>query len=224
MLSIIKSNQLFFSAFISFIIIGGILLAKVEQGEAIYFFSAHRSVFGDFFFRYFTKLGEEPVYIFFVSLFLFIRFRYALLIPLTGAVGLGFSYILKVYFAHDRPFSFFSKTGMIDQINLVEGVDLFKAMTSFPSGHTLSAFAVFGLVAFLFPKKKYLGLLMFCCALLVGISRIYLVQHFLKDIYLGGILGVLLAMLIYWLQGRFPINETNWIDRSFRTKKEVDKA
>ena len=224
MLHIIKSNQLFFAAFLCFILFGGILLSIVEQGDVILFFSNHRSFLGDSFFKYFTKLGEEPIYIFFVSLFLFIRFRYAILIPLTGLLALGISYILKVYFSHDRPFLFFTKNEMVDQINFVDGIHLFKAMTSFPSGHTMSAFAVFGLVAFLFPKKKYLGLLMFLFALLVGISRIYLVQHFLKDIYLGGILGVLLAMGIYWLQNRFPINEAKWIDRSFNRKKNLNSV
>ncbi len=221
MIRIIKSNPLFFTAMSIFIISGGVLLLNIEQGDAILFFSAHRSAFGDPFFRYFTKLGEEPVYIFFVLLFLLIRFRYAILVPITGILALGFSYILKLIFSHDRPFLFFTKNGTFDQINLVEGIDLYKGATSFPSGHTMSAFAVFALVAFLFHKKKYLGLLMFIFALLVGISRMYLVQHFLKDVYLGGILGVLVAMLIYWIHMRYPINENKWIDRSLKKRKNA---
>lgn len=220
MLRIIKSNPLFFSAFAIYIVIAGILLASIEQGEAILFFSENRFAFGDLFFRIVTKFGEEPVYIFFVSLFVFIRFRYAILIPFTGVCALVFSYILKLYFSHDRPFRFFTKNDYLDQVNLVDGVELYRGMTSFPSGHTMSAFAVFALVAFLFSKKQYLGLLMFLFALLVGISRIYLVQHFLKDVYLGSILGVLVAMLIYWLQDRIPFNEAKWFDRSFLKKKE----
>lgn len=216
MIQIIQSNRLFFVALTLFIIIGGILLFNIEQGEAILFFSDNRFPFGDFFFRYFTKLGEEPIYIFFMGLLIFVRYRYAMLIPIAGVCALGFSFILKVYFSHDRPFLFFTKNGYFDQLNLVEGVQLYKGMTSFPSGHTMSAFAVFALVAFFFHKRSYLGLLLFFCALLVGVSRIYLVQHFLKDVYLGAILGVLVAMVIYWIQARFPINETKWIDRRVR--------
>ncbi|MBK8704891.1 MAG: phosphatase PAP2 family protein [Saprospiraceae bacterium] len=36
-------------------------------------------------------------------------------------------------------------------------------------------------------------------ALLVGFSRIYLIQHFLKDVYLGAIMGVAIAVIWYWL-------------------------
>ena len=197
---------------------------NIEQGDAILFFSDNRFAFGDFFFKYFTKLGEEPIYIFLVSLFLFIRFRLAILIPMAGFMALIISYILKTYFSHDRPFRYFTKNDFIDQINLVEGVELFNGLTSFPSGHSMSAFAVFGLVAFLFPKKRYLGILMFLFALLVAISRIYLVQHFLKDIYLGSILGVGIAMLLYHLQALVPVNEQRWFDQSFKSTNSVEKV
>jgi len=219
MLNIIKSNQLFFVAFLLFVIIGGLILASISQGEAILFFSDNRSPFGDFFFYYATKLGEVPMYLFFIGLFLFVRFRYAILVPLTGAVSLGVSAALKIYFAHDRPFRFFTKNDFMDQINLVDGVSLYSGMTSFPSGHTMSAFAVFSLVAFLFSKKQYLGLLMFFIALMVGISRIYLVQHFLKDVYLGTILGIFVGMFMYWIQGKIPYNENNLLDKSLRKLK-----
>ncbi len=225
MLEIIKTNHSFFIAFLIFIIIGGVALFNIEQGEAILFFSDNRFSFGNYFFRFFTKLGEEPIYILLVTIFLFMRFRYAILIPIVGVVSLVTSFGLKMYFSHDRPFRFFTKNEYIDQINLVEGVDLYSGMTSFPSGHTMSAFAVCSFVAFLFSKKQNFGLLMFFCALLIGISRIYLVQHFLKDVYLGAILGVLVAMIVYWIQIKFPYNEAKWIDRSFSLEtKPKDKA
>ncbi len=221
MFKIIKSNPLFFIAFLIFVIIGGVLLMNMEQGAAILFFSEHRSGFGDVFFRYFTKLGEEPIYIFFISLFLFIRYRYALLILLCGMVSLGISAVLKIYFAHPRPAVFFKSNGLLDEINLVKdfGIEhLYSGMTSFPSGHTMSAFSVFAMVAFLFSKKKYLGLLMFCFALGVGISRIYLVQHFLEDVYLGAILGIGVAMILFLIQNHYAINENKLIDKSLKSK------
>ncbi len=224
MLKIIKSNVLFFTGVALFIVIAGAVLLNIEKGEAILYFSDHRAPFGDFFFKYFTKLGEEPIYIFFIGLFLFIRFRYAILVPVAGASALLISFALKSYFAHPRPFAFFTNNNFIDQLNLVDGVALYKAMTSFPSGHTTSAFAVFGIVALLYYKKPILGLVLFFFALLVGISRIYLVQHFLEDVYFGAILGTVIAMILFWLQAKIPYNENKWFDQSFMTLKKKDKV
>lgn len=58
----IKKNGAFFSIIALFLIIAGAILANIEQGQAIYYFSDRRSVFGDFFFRYATILGEEWAY------------------------------------------------------------------------------------------------------------------------------------------------------------------
>lgn len=215
MLEFVKTNALFFIGFILYLVVGGILLFNIDQGDAIIYFSDHRTAFGDLFFKYFTKMGEEPIYILLVSIFLFIRIRYAILIPLTGVLALGFSAILKYYFSHPRPFVFFNENGWFDQLNLVEGVKLYTGATSFPSGHTTSAFAVFALVAFLFARKKYLGLLMLICAILVALSRIYLIQHFLKDVYLGAILGVSIAALVFFLQNKIEFDPSKWWDKSF---------
>ena len=53
---------------------------------------------------------------------------------------------------------------------------------SFPSGHTMTAFAgAFAITIVL--KEKHWGLIAFIMAFFVGISRIYLCQHFFMDIF-----------------------------------------
>ena len=115
--------------------------------------------------------------------------------------------------------------GIFDQINLVEGIDLWEKY-SFPSGHTMSAFAIYGFLAFLLGWKKSFGIAMLLLAVFVGISRMYVVQHFLKDVYMGAVLGVLIAMSAYIYQSRFPYNPNKWIDRSLlmKRKKGLPKA
>jgi len=62
---------------------------------------------------------------------------------------------------------------------------------SFPSGHTITAFAVAIALGEFYP---YLfGLLLFC-ALAIATSRILLGMHFLSDVLVGAILGAGLAM------------------------------
>jgi membrane-associated phospholipid phosphatase len=67
-----------------------------------------------------------------------------------------------------------------------------------------------------------LGVAMLILAIVVGTSRIYLVQHFLKDVYLGAVFGVLIAMSVYVYQSRFPYNPNHWIDRSLLLKRKKE--
>lgn len=130
------------------------------------------------------------------------------------------SFSSKSFFAHDRPVAFFEKLGNLDSINLIDGVYNIAGQTSFPSGHTMSGFALFGILALLLPKKNSTGFICFVIALLIGISRVYLVQHFLKDIYLGALMGSLIALLLFWWQSHIPIDEKNWFDRKIQLKKQ----
>jgi membrane-associated phospholipid phosphatase len=215
----LQNNRTFFILFLLFIIFGGILLANKEQGDDIRFFSEHRSLMRNTFFIWITKVGEEITYFVLVVAFLFIRFRYSLLVLIAGLLALGVSFILKITFSHPRPCVYFRERGELEELNVVEGVHLITGHLSFPSGHTTSAFVLFGLLALLFARKWYWNVALFLMALLIGVSRIYLVQHFFKDVYTGAITGVLLAVLVYWINSLYPYNESRWLDRSLLWKK-----
>ena len=97
---------------------------------------------------------------------------------------------------------------LYEVLNVIEGEPLFSGASSFPSGHTMSAFALFGLVALLLPQKKSVALVILFLAVLVGISRVYLIHHFFIDIYAGSIIGALLALIIYQTWLKFQREET----------------
>jgi len=61
---------------------------------------------------------------------------------------------------------------------------------SFPSGHTITAFAVAVSISHYYPDLTF-GLLF--CALSVAASRILLGMHFLSDVVAGAVIGSLLA-------------------------------
>lgn len=189
-------------------------LLQIETGEAIFFFSDRRTPWGDAFFRVFTKMGEEPVYILLTLLFLFWRLRYALLLPLTGFLVTLVSALSKGYFAHPRPAAYLAEVGLMDRVIPVFGVEMHHGATSFPSGHTLSAFALYTLLALLATRKRWTGPLLLSIAVLVAISRIYLVQHFLKDVFFGSVLGALLGLGIYYLNGLLPGHTDRWYNKS----------
>ncbi len=160
------------------------------------------------------------MYVVFLIFFLFVKVRYAILIPLIGIVVSVVSYLTKSFFAHDRPRMFLEKMDLVEQANLIDGIVLHMGQTSFPSGHTMSAFALYGLVAFMFPKKKMWGVVFFICALLIGLSRNYLVQHFFQDIYLGAMMGFGLSILFYWGQGKFKMEEDHWLNQPIWERKD----
>jgi undecaprenyl-diphosphatase len=66
---------------------------------------------------------------------------------------------------------------------------------SFPSGHTITAFAVsISLIAF-YPGLAA-GLLFCVCS--IGLSRILLGMHFLTDVLAGAAIGILIALLVIY--------------------------
>ena len=71
---------------------------------------------------------------------------------------------------------------------------------SFPSGHTITAFAVALSLSHFYPG---LGLGLLFCAASVALSRILLGMHFLSDVIAGAAIGALLAFgttqLVLWL-------------------------
>lgn len=71
---------------------------------------------------------------------------------------------------------------------------------SFPSGHTTGAFACFTITSFLSNKKSIIYPIVFIIiAVLVGISRIYLLQHFWEDILWGSIIGFACSRLVLYI-------------------------
>ena len=106
------------------------------------------------------------------------------------------SYILKhwIYYDVTRPhfvFQYFLR----EELKEVQGVDLI-GFHSFPSGHALSAFALFFCLLFV-SRSHFLKILFFALAILAAYSRVYLSQHWLIDIYVGSIIGVCFSLLFY---------------------------
>lgn len=186
-----------------FLLGGAYLLMSIDTGDEVLFFSERRTAFGNVFFRVATHLGEFIAFVSVMGILLFFSLRRTLVVGLMGFAVLISGSLLKFVFHQPRPKSFFQSRDMIAQLNFVDGVYVNSGATSFPSGHTMGAFALFGLLALFFPRRPLLASLFFLTALSVGVSRIYLVQHFLKDVYLGAILGTMIALLAWSLDAHW---------------------
>jgi len=69
---------------------------------------------------------------------------------------------------------------------------------SFPSGHTSSAFT-FAMAITMVLKKKGVAIASFIFAFLMGLSRIYVGVHYPTDVIVGVVVGILYAVIGYFI-------------------------
>ncbi len=144
-------------------------------------------------------MGEGVMYGTVALFLIFIKWRYLLGLIITGIITLLMVGLLKqvVFAGEPRPAKYFENK---HELRLVEGVKM-NMINSFPSGHTTSAFACFGFLAFIV-VHNWAKLLCFIAAGIAGYSRIYLSQHFLEDVVAGAALGTSIAILSYFIMMR----------------------
>ncbi len=145
----------------------------------------------------FTSLGNLGVIWIMIALLLIINKRYRKVgfmalsaLMLSTILGEG---ILKHLARRVRP------SANIPAIDLLIKGPL---SYSFPSGHTMSSFAVVGVLAKEF-KKYALGF--FTLASLIAFSRLYLYVHYPTDVLVGMVLGLICSLITVWIFDKIRI-------------------
>ena len=204
MLKILINNRSFFVVFLLWLIIGALLQIFYTPTEMMFWVNAHHNELLDVLFKYLTMLGEDIVWLSLLIYFVFKNYFQKIaklneikLLIATWLAKVFISVSLKNIFNLPRPMEVYQNSGR--EIHLVDGV-IIHHWQSFPSGHTLTAFA-FACFVLLFLKQPKWGIFSLFVAILVGYSRMYLFQHFPRDVFAGGILGIALVMLSPALKG-----------------------
>jgi membrane-associated phospholipid phosphatase len=170
-----------------------VYLLQIDHGDFVLWLNAHHSPFADDFFKYWTYVGDGVMLGVVALIFLLTNYYrfYTMLIAI--AFQTAFVHLFKQWLAagKPRPKQYFEAT--VDQLNFVEGV-VVRSFDSFPSGHTASAFTLFFFLM-LVTKNIWLQLSCLVAAVLVGISRVYILQHFAIDIYFGALFGILSVLI-----------------------------
>ena len=194
--SIHKSFFWFLYPFFLFLLVGLPIIVLTEKGAVVLAINKFSNTWLDAFFLVATDFGLGNVAALIGILLLLYRIRWGLL-ALTSLIWTSiFTNLFKRVLFPDtsRPFHYFYYD---DFTRFIHDAPLIY-YNSFPSGHTMTIFALCCVLAYL-AKKRTLSLLLFFVALLVGISRIYLLQHFFVDMYTGAILGVIAMGISVWI-------------------------
>jgi len=198
------SNPWYVIPVLLFLNAGLAVLLVVPYGYEIVVLNSLRAEPLNGFFRFCTVLGEWPAFVVIGLVSLLWQYRYAVLIALAGLLISPASYFLKDRIGVDRPITYFDHAGLRDMVVLVPGVELASGQTSFPSGHTMAAFGLYGLMAFMTARKlPWLGAACAWTAILIACSRVFLVQHFLTDILGGALFGSLIACIVWEINLRY---------------------
>ncbi|HEC42791.1 MAG TPA: phosphatase PAP2 family protein [Bacteroides sp.] len=211
MLELIKKYKSGFILYDLVLIAGIILVLAIPKLQLHLLMNNNHTDVLDVFFKSVTWLGDGWFAVVFSLCFLFLRFRYFLMLFLSFSIsGLIAQFLKRIVFSGAlRPAAFLDQMPGIDT---VAGVELHHTM-SFPSGHTTTAFAVLLLAGLIF-RNRMVFLTGIILSWAVAVSRVYLSQHFLADVLAGSVLGTLSALFFYWyFQGLKP----EWLDRSILT-------
>lgn len=143
-----------------------------------------------YFFRVITHFGGEIFYTLLLVILLITsnNKKPVIFMIVNVLITLLMSNILKIIIRRERPL-----VSLIDR----------PLSYSFPSGHSMCAVAFYGMLIYIINKKtnnKYLrilfNILLTIIILLIMFSRVYLNVHYLSDIIIGGIFGLLVLLIV----------------------------
>ncbi len=208
----VSENIVFLVLYFLFLVIGAYLILTLEKGDEILYINNLHSRFGNEFFKWASRLAEAPAFALIFLFMFFSSYGKGLLLGINlGLVSGAVQFLKLIVFTESvRPAAFFQGKA---ELNFIEGVQVFT-QNSHPSGHTAIGFAVCFTLC-LFTNNKFLKTVFFFIALFIGVSRVYLLQHFFRDVYVGSLLAMSITT-IFWLtfaQSSFYQN-LKWKDKA----------
>ena len=175
-----------------------------DKGDILLFVNGQRTPFLDSVFIKASSLGNAVTVAFVVILVLRFKLKWLAIFLLAFVFQILLVLLFKkgFYSGELRPYLYFYRSGLGNLIHLVEGVKI-RYINSFPSGHTATIFFLVSFFALL-SRNRSASWILLTLGLVVGLSRIYLVQHFFVDVYFGILFGTLSSILAYLIIRRFP--------------------
>lgn len=143
--------------------------------------------------QFFTFLGNEQFYLFVMPILAWlIDYNLGARIGMMLLLTTDLNETLKLVFRMPRPYWVNPE---------IAGVASRATGYGMPSGHSQTSFSVFGLVAATF-KKGWVTTVVVFTVLMVGLSRIYLGEHFFTDVLVGWLIGGIVLWTYLKVEGR----------------------
>lgn len=198
---LVRKNRLFFLGYVVTLSVVGALQLAYTQVQLMQWVNVRNGQIADSVFPYVSYMGDGAFFVLICLILLIYNRRVGVMALASFALSSLTSLFLKtiVFPNSPRPLLYFEHSAF--EYHLIKGLDI-HSYNSFPSGHTTTAFALFGLLAFLDTKKNR-GLLWLGLAILTGYSRVYLFQHFVEDTFAGSLVGTISSIIIYLLLYRW---------------------
>lgn len=205
--------------------LGGLVLYVFEKGiMELYLNTKHQAIM-DLFFKYWTFIGDGWFVAIVIVTLLLYKYYYGLICLLAILLQTAIVQYLKLVIYHwePRPKTFF----LGQKVYYIEGLDI-HGFNSFPSGHTSQAFCMSTILALLvarefFKNKDIIQVLLFLLAFLVGLSRVYLMQHFVRDTYAGAVFGCLIAYIVFYIfETQFKLRDSVFMSSSLLKRKREE--
>jgi membrane-associated phospholipid phosphatase len=141
--------------------------------------------------KFFTFLGYEQFYLIVAPAILWcidatLGIRLGLFLMINGSVNMAF----KIAFHGPRPYWYSSQVTVLGGAENSFGV---------PSGHAQNAVVVWGTMAQRIKRSLAWAIAIFIM-IMIGLSRIYLAVHFPHDVLIGWILGVIMLLVLLFLE------------------------
>ena len=183
--------------FILFEIVVGRYMAVFDRFDQMRIINNWHAFKLDYLFRALTFAGELLIPILVLILFVYKKRAWVKPFLFSYAISTLIVQGLKhlVFPTALRPYAYFKAVDI--PWYLVPGVEM-NEYNSFPSGHTAAAWFCFMWIA-LYVNKSWAGFAMGLLACGVGISRVYLFQHFPVDVAFGAFIGISSSSIFYYI-------------------------
>lgn len=184
---------------VSLLFAASVILVFFPGIDATLFANEHHTAWADTFFKWYTQVAEWPV----VVLAILIAFKR----NIATGIWAGVCYAAEAIIVNFSKSTINAPRPRIeigsDALHQIQGVEI-HSWQSFPSGHTAAAFVGFGLIGILSPNK-YIQISCAIAAALVGYSRLYLGQHYLRDAAAAEAIALLVLLIFNFTLPKFEL-------------------
>lgn len=200
-----KINIIVLTISIIYILILIILWLTNKDDKLLLYFNDNRHNVLNKIFIYTTRLAETLGILPLLLFFLLYKYSRLITTSISLIAATLLTSLIKTATRLPRPKAFYENIVSV-QLNFVPGVDVHRSL-SFPSGHTAVAFAMFVMILF-YTKNIYVKIAAFIFAIGVSLSRVYLSQHFTRDVAFGSLLGIVVAII-----NQLLFEKLNWYNK-----------